>query len=220
MTARMEWRLSLSARDKPIDYRFQEARGARRMDTTRASLLVRIKDARDTEAWAQFHDIYAPLIYRYARKRGLSREDAEDVRSKCYEAVVQQIKTFDYAKSRGGFKAWLRTIVDRRVIDLYRKKREQRAGSDVLRQVEADQPSPEEVWERQWRKQHLKYCVEQIRSEVSQRTFEAFSIVVIDGRPVLEACDELGLNRGQVYKAKARMLQRVRKKMAEIGCED
>lgn len=190
------------------------------MNTTRASLLIRIKDPRDTEAWAQFHDLYAPLIYRYARGRWLGREDAEDVRSKCYEAIVRQIKTFDYEKAKGGFKAWLRTMVDRRVIDLFRKKREQRADSGALRQLESNQPSPEEIWEKQWRNQHLKYCVEQLRSEVSQRTFEAFSMIVIEGRPVAEVCDELGPTPNQIYKAKARMLRRVRKKMAEIGFED
>jgi len=77
------------------------------MPTTRASLIARIKDPRDTEAWARFYDLYAPLIYRYARSRGLGREDADGVRSKCYQAVVEQIKTFDYDKARGGFKAWL-----------------------------------------------------------------------------------------------------------------
>jgi RNA polymerase sigma-70 factor (ECF subfamily) len=189
------------------------------MRTTRASLLIRIKDPNATDAWSEFHDLYAPLIYRYARRRGLSRDDADDVRSECYKAIVQQIKTFDYDKAKGGFKAWLRTMVDRRVIDLFRKRREQQANTGILGQLEAVHSSPEEVWEAEWKNQHLKHCVEQLRSEVSRRTFEAFSIVVIQGRPVAEACDELGMNPNQVYKAKARMLRRVRDKMAELGCE-
>ncbi len=189
------------------------------MDTTRASLLIRIKNARDTDAWTQFHDLYAPLIYRYARGRGLGREDAEDVRSKCYEAIVRQIPTFDYNKAKGGFKAWLRTMVDRRVIDLFRKRREQQADTGDLRGLEDNQPSPDEVWEKQWKHQHIKYCVELLRREVSQQTFEAFFMVVIDERPVAEVCDALGMNRNQIYKAKERMLRRVRKKMVEIGCD-
>jgi RNA polymerase sigma-70 factor (ECF subfamily) len=190
------------------------------MRTTRASLLVRIKDPHANEAWSEFHDLYAPLIYQYARRRGLNRDDADDIRSECYQAIVRQIGTFDYDKVKGGFKAWLRTMVDRRVIDLFRKKREQQADSGDLRHLEAIYPSPEEVWEIEWRNQHLKHCVEQLRSEVSRTTFEAFSIVVIEGRPVAEACDVLGMNANQVYKAKARMLRRVRDKMAELGCEE
>jgi RNA polymerase sigma-70 factor (ECF subfamily) len=190
------------------------------MRTTRASLLIRIKDPNAKEAWSEFHDLYAPLIYRYARRRGLNRDDAEDVRSECYRAIVEQIKTFHYDKAKGGFKAWLRTMVDRRVVDLFRKKREHHANTRALGQIEAVHPSPEEVWEAEWKNQHLQHCVEQLRSEVSRRTFEVFSIVVIQGRPVAEACDELGMNPNQVYKAKARMLRRVRDKMIEFGCEE
>jgi len=189
------------------------------MRTTRASLLIRIKDPSADEAWSEFHDLYAPLIYRYARMRGLNADDADDVRSECYKAIVQQIKTFDYDAAKGGFKAWLRTIVDRRVIDLFRKRREQQADTGDLRRLEADHPSPEQAWEAEWRNQHLKHCVEQLRSEVSRTTFEAFSIVVIQGRSVAEACEELGITPNQVYKARARMLHRVREKMAEFGCD-
>ena len=189
------------------------------MKTTRASLLIRIKDPHAAEAWSEFHDLYAPLIYHYARKRGLTHDDADDIRSECYKAIVQQIKTFDYDKQKGGFKAWLRTMVDRRVIDLFRKRREQQPKTGVLDQIAAQAPSPDDMWETQWRNQHLKHCVEQLRAEVSSSTFEAFSIIVIQGRPVAEACDALGMNANQIYKAKARMLRRVRDKMAELGCD-
>lgn len=189
------------------------------MKTTRASLLIRIKDPNADEAWSEFHDLYAPLIYRYARRRGLNRDDADDIRSECYKAIVQQIGTFDYDKAKGGFKAWLRTMVDRRVVDLFRKRREQQANSADLRNTPAEQQSPDEVWEAEWKNQHLKHCVEQLRREVSRRTFEVFSIVVLQGRPTAEACDELGMNPNQVYKAKARMLRRVRDKMSEYDCE-
>jgi hypothetical protein len=43
---------------------------------TRASLLVRLRDARDGAAWTGFVDLYAPLVYGYARKVGLQDADA------------------------------------------------------------------------------------------------------------------------------------------------
>jgi len=44
---------------------------------TRASLLVRIRDSRDAQAWCQFVDLYAPLIHGFARKHGLQDADTE-----------------------------------------------------------------------------------------------------------------------------------------------
>src|SRR5262245_41353929 len=46
---------------------------------TRASLLVRIRDPHDHEAWRQFVAIYAPLIHGFARSRGVQDADAADL---------------------------------------------------------------------------------------------------------------------------------------------
>lgn len=190
------------------------------MTTTRASLLLRIKDPRDTDAWAQFHDLYAPLLYKYARSRGLSREDAEDVRATCYETIVQKIKEFEYDEAKGGFKAWLRTLVSRRVVDLLRKRREKHADSGQLGELQDDVPGPDELWEKHWKNQHLRYCVEEIRGKVGQHAFEAFNLLVLQEQTVEQVCEHLGLNPNQVYKAKSRVLRHVRQKMNEIGFDD
>src|SRR5437868_6432315 len=46
---------------------------------TRPSLLLRLRDARDGVAWSEFVEVYAPLVYGYARKQGLQDADAADV---------------------------------------------------------------------------------------------------------------------------------------------
>lgn len=189
------------------------------MNTTRATLLIRIKNPRDTQAWAEFHDLYAPLLYRYARARGLSHEDAEDVRATCYETIVRQIRQFDYQKEKGGFKAWLRTFVSRRVVDLFRQRRQPLADSQELAELPAREASVDELWEQQWRQQHLCYCVEQVANEVPDSTFQAFQLLVRDRCSVEDVSQRLGLNANQVYKAKARVLDLVRIKMAAIYSE-
>jgi hypothetical protein len=40
-------------------------------DCTRPSLLLRLRDPRDGDAWHQFAQLYGPLVYQFARKRGL-----------------------------------------------------------------------------------------------------------------------------------------------------
>ncbi len=186
------------------------------MNTTRPSLLIRIKDPRDTEAWTQFHDLYAPLIYRYARRRGLPREDAEDVRDQCLEVVARKIADFEYEKAKGGFKNWLYRIASGKVIDLMRKRREKIADSQDIRGLVDPAPSPDEVWEEHWRHEHLKYCVEQVRGLVSPRNFKVFEMLLFDESTVKEVCDQLGLTANQVYKAKSRVLRSVCQVMSEL----
>ena len=40
--------------------------------TTRRSLVLRLRDPRDEAAWAEFVDIYEPLVYRLASVHNLS----------------------------------------------------------------------------------------------------------------------------------------------------
>jgi RNA polymerase sigma factor (sigma-70 family) len=184
------------------------------MDPTRTSLLLRVKDPRDGAAWREFHDLYAPLLYVYSRDRGLSHDDAEEVRSTCYEALVRQLPGFVYDRARGGFKAWLRTLVQRRVADLLRGRRGVRADSGELARLADPAPGPDELWEQAWRRRHLQYCVDKVRAVVPDTAYAVFRMLVDEDRTVPEVCERLGLNANQVYKAKSRVLAAIREEMA------
>lgn len=186
------------------------------MTTTGTTLLARLKNRSDAKAWAEFHALYAPLLYRYARSRGLSREDAEDVRDECLEVVARKIGDFEYDKEKGGFKNWLYRIASGKVIDLLRKRREKVADSQDIRDLVDHAPSPGQLWEQHWRHEHLKYCVEMVRGSVSDRNYRAFCMLLFDDCSVGEVSDQLGMNANQVYKAKSRVLQRVRKVLSEL----
>ena len=186
---------------------------------TRASLLVRLRDPGDGEAWSEFESLYAPLLYRYARARGLGHEDAEDVRSECYAAIVRQMPTFSYDRQRGGFKAWLCTMVTRRVIDRLRKRRDLPADSHLLREIPDELPTLDELWEREWREQHLRFCVGEVERQVTAQTRDAFRMLVQQNATVEDVCRDLGMTPNQVYKARARMLALVREKMTYLLTE-
>src|SRR5438132_9043989 len=79
--------------------------------TTRLSLLLRICDAKDSQAWSQFVDLYAPLVYGFARKHGLQDADAADLTQDVLQAVSGGIRRLDYDPRRGPFRAWLFTVV-------------------------------------------------------------------------------------------------------------
>jgi len=189
------------------------------VNSTRESLLARVRNRSDDDAWQQFHRLYAPLLYRYARARGLARADAEEVRDQCLEVVAREMPDFEYDRTKGGFKSWLRRIANSKAVDLLRKRREHMADSQQIRAVRDSGPTPDEIWERQWEHQHLKYCVEQVRQSVSAVSYEIFHMLLFEQRSVKDVCVRLGLTPNQVYKAKARVLRRVRQKLAEAGID-
>src|SRR5438477_2160410 len=84
---------------------------------TRQSLLVRLRDLQDRQAWGQFVDVYAPPIYGYARKRGLQDADAADLTQACLRQVAAHVGSFEYDPRRGTFRGWLFTLVRNKLRD-------------------------------------------------------------------------------------------------------
>ena len=189
------------------------------MDSTRPSLLFRVKDQKDVAAWQEFFELYSPLLYGYARERGLDHEDAEDIRASCYETIVKKIKDFDYDDGNSGFRAWLRTLVNRRVIDHFRKRRPLVAESNELLGVVDGSEQPDELWEKNWRLHHLRYCVAQVGKRVQPKTFEAFRLLTEQDCSVEDVCQRLDMNAAQVHKIKSRFLEMMREEMKNFDLE-
>ena len=190
------------------------------MTTTRRTLLERVKDPRDREAWGRFFDLYAPLLERYARTMGLPAWDAEEIRDQVLLVVSTKLEAFEYDPTRGGFKGWLHGIVRGKVVDHLRRSGSQSDASVEWVGLEDSAPSPDESWEREWRREHLRHALDQARRTVGDRVFEAFRESALDGRPAVEVAERLDLTVHQVYKARPKVLAAVREALARLGLDD
>ncbi len=84
---------------------------------TRESLLWRLKNTADEVDWREFFDIYWNLIYRVARKAGLSDAEAQDVVQETVISVAQRIEGFVYDPQVCSFKTWMLRLTRWRISD-------------------------------------------------------------------------------------------------------
>ncbi len=190
------------------------------MDSTRVSLLERIRDAGDRRAWDEFDAMYRPMLKRFALSRGLREADADDVVQHCMAAVHQHINSFEYDPARGRFKGWLRTIVNNRIRTLARGRAEDAAGTTMLANQQDSEAGPDEAFDRAWRQEHLLYCLGRIRTEIEPSTYEAFKMHVIDGVEADKVCQALGMTPNQVRVIKWRITARLRERVREMLGEE
>lgn len=182
---------------------------------TRASLLQRVRDPADNEAWREFFNIYRPLIYRYGRLRGLSRADADEVVQKCMTKLVDKMPQFEYSSTKGGFKFWLRRVTNNLITDIQRKRKTQLAESGDFRRPQEREPSVDELWEREWERKHLQHFLHELEGRIAPTTYKAFEYYVLSDWPVERVMSELGVTADQVYAAKSRVTRKLRDMMKE-----
>ena len=191
--------------------------------TTRSSLLMRIRDPRDGVAWAEFVDIYGPLVYDYGRRRGLQDADAADLTQDVLRAVAAAAGRFAYDPARGAFRSWLFTVTRRKLLDSARRRRPGDRGTgdtDVQKRLEEEQDvrsgggDEGDEWDQAFRQRLLDWAAEQIRGEFRPATWRAFWLCAVEGKATREASASLGMSVGAVYAAKCRVLARLRE---EIG---
>lgn len=190
------------------------------MDTTRPSLLIRIRDGKDQDAWREFDSIYRPMLHSFAGASGLSASDAEELAQQCMMLIHRYIGSFEYDPSKGRFKSWLRTIVSNRTKNLHRDRREFQGESRQFGQTPDGRQTPEELFDIVWRREHLKHCVRMAQAEVEESTFQVFVAHVLDEQPIDKVCDAFKMTPNQVHAIKSRMIRRVRAKMVEILGEE
>src|ERR1700722_11074396 len=136
--------------------------------STRVSLLVRLGDPQDEAAWSQFVDLYAPLVYGYARKQGLQDADAADLAQDVLLAVAGAVGRLEYDPERGSFRSWLFTIVRRKLSNRRRAPRNRRdsrngaAADKLLEQYPAPEGEQAE-WEAQWQRGLFSWACGQVR---------------------------------------------------------
>jgi RNA polymerase sigma-70 factor (ECF subfamily) len=183
---------------------------------TRPSLLVRLRNSADQQAWEQFVDLYAPTIYGYARKHRLQDADAADLTQDVLRRVANRMGGFSYDPRCGSFRGWLFTVVRNRLHDFLaqRNGRCQASGDPAVQQLldRHAAPSDEESaeWQREYRRSLFTWASDRVRPLVQETTWQAFWQTAIEGKKPQDVADSLSLSLAAVYLAKSRVIARLR----------
>jgi RNA polymerase sigma-70 factor (ECF subfamily) len=190
---------------------------------TRPSLVLRLRDPDDSAAWAEFVEIYEPLIYRLAVNKGLQDADAQDLCQDVFQAVSGAIERWDPDPAKGRFRAWLFRIARNLVVNLHSAEGRlvRGTGSTTILEMLEARPAPdakaEAEFEVEFRRGVFQWAAEQVKTEFSISTWQAFWLTGVENRPVAVVAKELGLSVGAVYIARSRVLARLRDRVGEVS---
>jgi len=192
---------------------------------TRQSLLARLRNPRDGQAWAEFVAIYTPLINRLARARGLQAADAADLTQEVFRAVAGAIDRYDPDSARGSFRSWLFRIARNLMINLLaaRRIRPQATGDSDVQELLERIPAPDGAetafFEVEYRRRIFLWAADQIHGEFRQSTWQAFWLTAVEEQDARAAAQATGISVGAVYIARSRVMARLRSIIEQVEGE-
>lgn len=191
---------------------------------TRASLILRLRDPADADAWREFVSLYEPLVYDLARRKGLQDADARDVCQEVLLTVARAVHRWDPEPARGSFRGWLFRIARNLLVNFLTRQHQPRGSGatsvqELLEAQPSADPSATALFEAEYRRRVFRWAADEIRNEFTPATWQAFWLTAVAGMIPKEAASELGLTIGAVYIARSRVLSRLRQRIEELGDE-
>lgn len=192
------------------------------MQSTRISLLERLRVGRDPRSWEVFYGIYRRPILAYAAKLGLEADACQDVLQETMVALMRALPTFVYDPARGRFRNFLLTIVHRRTLAAFRRARCRPAPladpSEVADHMDERTDPLQEAAEALWRESLVTEALRRLAASgaVSSETLAIFQAYVVEGVPVAEVSARFGLCANAVYQVRHRLLVQLRRLVREL----
>jgi len=161
----------------------------RNFPSTQHSLLNAAAAGLETDGVDRIVALYWKPVYHFIRlKFRKSNEDAKDLTQSFFTTALQRDFFSRFDPARASFRTYLRMAVERFAANEYASaNRQKRGGGIALEQIEDDTvsttESPEQIFEREWRRQLFVLAIEDLRSicEAAQKNthfqiFQAYDL--------------------------------------------
>lgn len=194
--------------------------------TTSPTLLNRLGDWRDHEAWVDFVTRYDPVIRSTSSRYRLDAETTEELCQRVWIDLARRMRSFRYDPGLT-FRGWLRRLCQSRAIDLLRKKKADAARTPEVRATASLWQNAAECFdaeegaesERPLLLQLAEDVQDGVRQRVEERTWHVFWRIAVLGQSVREASEALGISYCAAFTANKRVGRMLREEGRRLLAE-
>lgn len=171
-------------------------------ESTSFSLLNRLRNSGDAEAWQRLVTVYRPLLAAWLRRFDVQASDVDDLAQEVMMVVMRELQSFQHNERQGAFRSWLRTILVHRLREFWRSRnyRPLATGNtdfqQQLNELADGRGGITEIWEREHDEFVMKKLLETVEPQFEPQTWQAFRWQVIDGLRADRVAAELGMKPG------------------------
>lgn len=194
---------------------------------TRYSLLLRLQDLSDPahhQAWVEFVEIYQPLVYRVATKKGLQHADAQDMTQDVFATVGQAITSFDLNANKGSFRGWLYRVTRNLVVNFLTRGERTRGSGDTNINLQLSEYLIDEEatasFDIEYQRELFRWAAKHVEKKVAPETWRAFWLTCVEGSSIQQVAKLLGKSNGAIRIARCRVLSRLKEQVQQFAAHD
>ena len=192
-------------------------------DFTSMTLLDKARQ-HDEAAWETIVKLYAPLVYRWCKRAGMSYHDIENLSQEVFTIAYRKLDRFQKESDSDSFRGWLYRLVRNKRIDWLRKHKndvDAIGGSQIMmlqQQIpdytaeesdEMDESDQEELF-------LFNQAIQLIRQEFGPRDQRIIEALLCENQDPREVAVQLGISRNTIYIVKSRVMRRLREEFAGL----
>lgn len=187
---------------------------------TRKTLLLRIKDQHNDDAWFEFSQVYNRYLYAIIRRMNINTDDADDIVQRIMLKLWKKLPEMTYDEQKS-FRTYLRVVTKNEVLQFIDQRKRQMNrdqhtyddGDDYLSAIRL--PEIEEIAKNEWEIYLTNRAFDNLTEDYSEEAIEAFKMC-LEGKEVSEVANTFNLAEKAVYNLRFRMKERFGKEIAAL----
>jgi len=182
-------------------------------ETTQPSLLLRLRDPTNEDAWREFEAKYRDLVLGYCRRCGLQPADCDDVQQLVWMHLSKGMRGFEYNPQLGRFRDYLRRVVRNAIARHFSRPTPADLALDtaMLAVTPSGDTDSDQEWEAEWVDHHYRLAMETVR-----RTFDNRSVMIFERLVAGETVASLAAAFSTTDQAVHKIKQRIRERMTSL----
>lgn len=189
---------------------------------TRQTLLQKLQDQYDGDAWKEFYGIYQDFIFAVVRKMKFDIHDAEDISQKVLLKAWEKLPSFQYNCERGNFRSWLTVITRNQARMEMRSKYRDFDNPFSKRHMQLKvlmdswtEPEIEKISELEWQKYIVAKAWNNVEPTLGPKVRQAYEMLV-HGESVMNTASSLQIETNTVYRHRRRVEKMLQKEIQRL----
>lgn len=186
---------------------------------TRYTLIKRLQDQHNDEAWKTFTSIYESYIFNVLIRAGATHDDAIDLRQDILIKLWKKLPELDFQPGKTKFRTWLYRVIHNSLYTHFSSRKSEKDRVNRYFSEKSDELSEsdplQKLMDNEWRSYLTKQAHANIAKTANPKHLEVFTRMLKGESPATLA-EELQLNENTIYRIRNRTRDKLTLEIARL----